>query len=148
MLFRLVAALNLAFLVPSCTLAGGAIGSAVPDYMPASVGEARDGVVNMGERVSIVRASDGVEVVGKYRGIDAAGIEVDTGERLVTIDPSDVRSMSVARGSHWKEGAALGLAVDVAVVIWAGTRMSDAYPDTSSVGNVHVGSDGVTVGAR
>lgn len=148
MLFRLAAALALASLAPSCTLAGGAIGSAVPDYTPASVGEARDGIVNVGERISVVRASDGLELVGKYRGLDASGLQVDTGARLVTIDPSDVRSMSVARGSHWKEGAALGLAIDVAVVIWAGTRLSEAYPDTSSVGNVHIGSDGVTVGAR
>jgi len=146
--FKLVAAFALACLVPSCTLAGGAIGSAVPKYSPASVGEARDGIVKVGERIAVVRASDGVEVVGKFRGLDAAGLEVDTDERLVTIDPSDVRSMSIALGNHWTEGAALGLAVDVAVAVWAGTRLAQAYPDTSSIGNIHVGADGVTVGAH
>jgi hypothetical protein len=146
--FRLAAALALACFAPSCTLVGAGIGSTMPDYSPASVGEARDGIVNVGERIAVVRSSDGVEVVGKYRGLDAAGLEVDTDDRLVTIDPADVKSISVARGTYWKEGAVIGLAVDVAVAIWVGTRLSNAYTDTSSVGNLHVGSDGVTVGAH
>jgi len=120
----------------------------VPNYTPASVGQARDGILNVGERVSVVRASDGVEVVGRFRGLDAAGLEVDTRERLVTIDPSDVRSISVAQGTYWMQGAAIGLAVDVAVAIWAGTRLAPLYPDTSSIGNIHIGSDGVTVGTN
>jgi hypothetical protein len=147
-LFRLAAALTLASLVPSCTLAGGAIGSTVPNYAPVSVRDARDGIVGIGEEISIVRASDGVEVAGKFRGLDAAGLEVDTGDRLVTIDPSDVRSMSIAQGTYWTQGAAIGLAVDVAIAVWAGTRLGSPYPDTSSAGNVHVGADGITVGAH
>jgi hypothetical protein len=120
----------------------------VPNYTPASVGEARDGIVNTGEKISVVRASDGVEVVGKFRGVDAAGLEVDTGDKLVTVDPSDVRSIAVAHGNYWMQGAALGLAVDVAVAVWAGTRLAEYYPDTSGIGNIHVGADGVTVGAH
>ena len=73
---------------------------------------------------------------------------MDTGSRLVSIDLSDVRSVSVAHGSYWLEGAALGLAVDVTVALLVGTRLAHSYPDTSSFGNVHIGSDGVTVGAR
>jgi hypothetical protein len=145
---RLAVAFVFAGLLPSCTLAGGFVGSQVPSYTPASVGDARDGLVNDGERVSVVRASDGAEVVGTYRGLDAAGLEIDAGDRLVSIDPSDVRSVSVSHGTYWAQGAAIGLALDVAVAIWAGTRLAPYYPDTSGIGNIHIGSDGVTVGAR
>lgn len=134
--------------LPSCTLAGGFVGSTIPDYRPATVGEARDGALTVGSRVAVVRESDGAEIVGKFRGVDAAGFEVATDDRLVAVDPSDIRSVSVANGTYWFEGAAVGLAADVAFAILLGSTLANRYPDTSAVGNIHVGSDGVTVGAR
>ena len=134
--------------LPACTLAGGAVGSTIPDYTPASVAETRDGSVSAGEKIAVVRESDGEEIVGKFRGIDSLGLAVETDQELVTIDPSDVRSVRVARDNHWLEGAAIGLAVDVAFVVFVGTRTAHAYPDTTALGGDHIGSDGVTVGAR
>jgi hypothetical protein len=112
------------------------------------MGEARDGAIDSGDRIAVVRASDGAEFVGKFRGVDATGLQVDTREALVTIPPSDVRSMSVARGNYWLEGAVAGLVLDVTVLLLYGTRLARSYPDTSSFGNIHIGSDGVTVGAH
>jgi hypothetical protein len=143
----LVAAVFIACSTSACTLAGGAIGSAFPRYSPASVGEAKDGIVGDGEKVAVVRGSDGAEIVGRFRGFDARGLEVDTGAGLVAVDPSDVRSVSVLQGSHWLEGAALGFAVDVTVALIVGPRLAELYPDTSQLGRIHIGSDGVTVGA-
>lgn len=135
-------------LVPACTIVGGGIGSTIPDYRPATVDDANSGMINVGERVAVVRASDGYEYMGRFQGADAVGIRVETDHALVTIERSDVRSMAVARGSHWLEGGAMGFAADVTVALLVGTHLARGLPDTSSVGNFHIGSDGVTVGAR
>src|SRR5207249_629673 len=44
--------------LPACTIAGGAIGSTLPDYTPSSVLGARDGSVHVGEKIAVVRNSD------------------------------------------------------------------------------------------
>lgn len=120
----------------------------MPDYTPASMAEARDGAVGYGERIAVVRDSDGARFVGTFRGVDSLGLEVETDRELIAIEPSDVRGVSVARSNYWLEGAMVGLAADIAVVVLVGTRISHAYPDTRSVGSIHIGSDGVTVGAH
>src|SRR5436190_185045 len=80
---RLIAISFALGLLPSCTLAGGAIGSTVPDYTPATVEDAREGSVNVGEKVAVVRASDGQRFVGAFRGANAVGLSVDTGHEVV-----------------------------------------------------------------
>jgi len=134
--------------VSGCTLAGGLVGSSVPEYTPTSIESARDGMVSNGERVAVVRASDGARFVGAFRGVDSGGIEIQTDDALVSVETWDVQGLSVARGNYWLEGALIGLAIDITVVVVARSETSHAYPDTSTFGNIHIGSDGVTVGGR
>lgn len=137
-------ALGLAALLSStgCAILGAGIGSTIPKYEPLSeepiVKEA-----SLGQRVRVVRASDGHEFAGRYAGVYDEKLWIATPEGASAVDAHDVKSARVASGDHWLEGFVVGLGVDLAVLTIVGSNLRYFFPRTGS--NVSVGADGVNV---
>lgn len=130
---------------PGCAILGAGIGSTIPKYEPLS-DEPLVEEASLGQRVRVVRASDGREFAGRYGGVYDEKLWLTTPTGSSSVDARDVKSARVASGDHWLEGFFVGLGVDVVVLTVVGSNLRYFFPKTNS--NVSVGADGVNVAGQ
>jgi hypothetical protein len=139
------AALGAVFSCTGCAILGAGIGSTIPRYEPLSE-EPIIEEASLGQRVRVVRASDGREFAGRYAGVYDEKLWIATPGGSASVDAGDVKSARVASGDHWIEGFFIGLGVDVVVLTVVGSNLRYFFPRADR--NVSVGAAGVDVAGQ
>jgi hypothetical protein len=132
----------LAFGLEGCTFVGAGIGAGVDAWVPGPYESTSWDRVQL-ERYDrvVVFTREGERVDGSYLGVIAptrndaeAYILLDGDDGLSRVAVRDVRSAAVeVPGKGWLYGGAIGLAVDVAVVVGASIAVSNMSFDHSGV---------------
>jgi hypothetical protein len=115
---------------PSCTLAGALIGSAEPRYateLPTpDAAEQRGQPLTVGDGVRLKMVGTSGWVRGKYRGDRNGALLLGSDGVDEAIPYDQIRILQVERGSYAGEGLAIGLAVDLVVVIVGGSVVASS----------------------
>jgi hypothetical protein len=96
------------------TVIGTLVGSQLPDYKEVPLRQLDSMPAGTEVRVT---TRDGVTTMGALQDADPVTLVTKDSSAPRLIDPQKVNSVEKRNGTHWDTGLAVGLAVDVTVVI-------------------------------